>query len=64
VAKPTSLPVHNFRTNLSEIVERAAFKGERFIVTSHGRERAALVSIDDLWRLEELDAAKKPARRR
>jgi prevent-host-death family protein len=62
VVKPTSLPVHDFRTKLSEIVERAAFKGERFIVTSHGRERAALVSIEDLRLIEE-KSANKPAKR-
>jgi prevent-host-death family protein len=64
VATPTSLPVHDFRNNLSDIVERAAFKSERFVVTSHGRNRAALVSMEDLAKLQQIEAKPRPAKRR
>ena len=60
---PTELPVQDFRENLSDHLDRAAFKGERFVVTRNGKPRAALVSIEDLRRLEELDKV-KPAPRR
>lgn len=58
------LPVQAFRENLADHLERAAYRGERFVVTRNGKPRAALVSIDDLRRLEALDTGKKPAKRR
>lgn len=63
-SRKTELPVQAFRENLSDHLERAAFTGERFVVTRNGKPRAALVSIDDLQRLEQLDAAPKAAKRR
>jgi len=59
----TELAVQDFRENLADHLERAAFKGERFVVTRNGKPRAALVSIEDLQRLEELDRAKASKRR-
>ena len=59
---PTELPVQAFRQNLADHIERAAFKGERFVVSRNGKPRAALVSIEDLRRLEQLDQA-KPAKK-
>ncbi len=44
------------KRNLAEAVSRAAFGGQRLVLLSHGRPKAALVSIADLQRLEELDA--------
>lgn len=64
MTKPTHLPVQEFRTQLAEVVERAAFKAERFVVTSHGRPRAALVSLEDLAKLEAVEAEAKSAKRR
>lgn len=66
MAKTTSLPVQDFRLALAENLERVTFGGERLIVTKNGKPRAAMVSLEDLARLEQLDAAtkKKPARRR
>lgn len=64
MTKPTTLPVHDFRRALAEFVERAAFKGERFIVTSYDRPRAALISAEDLAKLEAFEAGTKPAKRR
>jgi prevent-host-death family protein len=60
----TELAVQDFRENLADHLERAAFKGERFVVTRNGKPRAALVSIEDLERLEQLDRDSKPAKRR
>jgi prevent-host-death family protein len=43
--------------NLARYLEQAARKGERIIVESNGQPIAALVSVDDLRRLQELDLA-------
>lgn len=51
------VPVTEARAQLSELVGRVAFGGQRIPLSRHGRIRAALVSADDLARLEELDAA-------
>jgi prevent-host-death family protein len=51
----TVMAISDARTNLSDLVNRAAYARERIVVTSHGTPRAALISIDDLRRLEELE---------
>lgn len=43
------------RSQFSEIVDRAAFGGERVVVTRRGKPLAALVTIEDLALLEELE---------
>ena len=54
---PTSepVPVTDARAQLSDLVGRVAFAGERVPLSRHGRVRAALVSADDLAVLEALD---------
>lgn len=51
-----AIPVTRARAELSELVGRVAFGGERIPLTRHGRIRAALVPAEDLARLEALDA--------
>jgi prevent-host-death family protein len=41
------------KKRLSELMSRVAYKGERFVIERRGRPMAALVSADDLRRLEE-----------
>lgn len=43
------------RKRLPEAVQRVAYGGERFIVTVHGTDRAALVPIADLHALERYE---------
>jgi prevent-host-death family protein len=43
------------RSQFSEIVNHTAFGGERVVVTRRGKPLAALVPIDDLALLEELE---------
>jgi prevent-host-death family protein len=43
------------RSQFSEIVNRTAFGGERVVVTRRGKPLAALVTIEDLALLEELE---------
>jgi prevent-host-death family protein len=55
------LPVTQARGELSDLVSRVAFSGERISLTRHGKPIAALVSAADLARLEALDAAEERA---
>lgn len=48
---------HEAKTHLSEYLNRVAYGGERVVVERHGKPVAALVSLDDLQRLEALDVA-------
>lgn len=40
------------RDSFSDCLESVAFKGERIVVTRFGKELAALVSMDDLRKIE------------
>lgn len=42
------------RKNMSELVNRAAYGGERFVVTRHGRELVAIVPLRDATLLDRL----------
>ena len=42
------------RKNLSELLSRAAYGGERFVVTRHGKELVAIVPLEDLTLLGRL----------
>jgi prevent-host-death family protein len=45
------------KTHLSEYLNRVAYRGERILVERHGKPVAALVSVDDLRRLETIEAS-------
>ena len=42
------------RKNMAELLNRAAYGGERFVVTRHGRELVAIVPVEDATLLERL----------
>jgi prevent-host-death family protein len=44
------------RQQLGSLVNRAAYGRERVVLIAHGEPKAAIVSVDDLQRLEQLDA--------
>ena len=44
---------------LSELMSRAAYNNERFLIQRRGKPTAALVSIEDLTRLEKELVARK-----
>src|SRR5436189_5355204 len=46
------------RADLSRYINRVAHGGERIILTSRGRPKAALVSLEDLERIDEETARK------
>ena len=52
---PTSLSVSEARKGLSDIVNRAAFAGERIRLHRNGKEVAAIISPEDLKLLERLE---------
>ncbi len=52
-----ALNIAEIKARLSEFISRVAFSRERLIVLRRGKPMAALVSIEDLHRLEALDAA-------
>ncbi|MET9150169.1 type II toxin-antitoxin system Phd/YefM family antitoxin [Streptomyces griseoflavus] len=48
------IPVTQARAELADLINRVVYGGERVVVTRHGKPLVALVSADDLRRLEEL----------
>ncbi len=47
--------IAQFRNDMADTLNRAAYGGERVILARDGRPTAALVSISDLKLLEELE---------
>ena len=48
------------RDHFSHVVNRAAFGGERIVLTRRGKPIAAVVPVEDVEWLEELDAQSSP----
>lgn len=49
------IPVTQARAELADLINRVVYGGERVVVTRHGKPLVALVSADDLRRLEGLE---------
>lgn len=52
----THVSIGRVKRDISELVNRVAYGGERIVLTSRGRPKAALVSIEDYERLERKGA--------
>lgn len=52
-----TVSVSEMKDILSEVLNRAAYGQERIIIASRGKPKAAVISIDDLTLLEELEDA-------
>jgi prevent-host-death family protein len=52
-----TVSVSQMKDTLSEVLNRAAYGRERIIIASRGKPKAAVISIDDLELLEELEDA-------
>jgi len=50
-----SVTLTEFKQNLGELVNRAAYGNLRIELVSRGKAKAALISVDDLRRLEALE---------
>lgn len=57
---PTRVPVALLRSRLGETLGRVRFAGERLVLTTHGTPIAAVVPLDDLERLEQVDVVGIP----
>lgn len=49
--------ISELKDGLSEFLNRAAYGRERIVVVSRGKPKAAVISIQDLERLEEMEDA-------
>lgn len=49
----TQVSIGQVKRDISELVNRVAFGEERIILTSRGKPKAAIVSIEDLTRLTD-----------
>ncbi len=50
------ISIGQVKRDISELVNRVAFGGERIILTSRGKPKAVLVSVQDYETLEQLTA--------
>jgi prevent-host-death family protein len=50
-----SVTLTEFKQNLGELVNRAAYGNLRIELVSRGKAKAALISVDDLRRLETME---------
>ncbi|MFF6996572.1 type II toxin-antitoxin system Phd/YefM family antitoxin [Streptomyces sp. NPDC008313] len=53
------IPVTQARAELADLINKVVYGGERVVVTRHGKPLVALVSAEDLRRLEEMDAERE-----
>jgi len=51
----TDVGIAEARRDLSAIINRVVYGGERIILASRGKPKAAIISIEDFRRLEELE---------
>jgi len=52
-----TVPMESARAHLTEHLSKAHFTQERIVVTKNGKQFAALVSLEDLQLLEEMEDA-------
>jgi prevent-host-death family protein len=53
----TIMSINQMKNALSEVLNRVAYGRERIIVASRGKPKVAVISIEDLELLEELEDA-------
>ena len=58
-----TVSIAEVKRSISTIVNRVAFGRERIVLTSRGRPKAALVSIEDLQKLKTLETTTSPPSR-
>ena len=59
---PTRISIGQVKRDISELVNRVAYGEERIILTSRGKPKAAIVSMEDYERLEQERVAARLAR--
>lgn len=53
--EPMEISASEARGQISEVISRVAFGGERLVISRNGNVRVAIVPMSDLERLSELD---------
>ena len=51
----TQISIGQIKRDVSELVNRVAYAGERIILTSRGKPKAALISMADYERLTQIE---------
>lgn len=59
MATDEKVSIGRVKRDVSDLVNRVAYGGARIILTSRGKPKAALVSMDDLERLRRSEAAER-----
>jgi prevent-host-death family protein len=49
----TRVSMSELRQRLGDLVNRAAYGGERIVLVAHGQPKAAIIGVEDLRRLQE-----------
>jgi prevent-host-death family protein len=47
--------IGQIKRDISELVNRVAYQGERIVLTSRGRPKAVLISVEDFERLQQAE---------
>jgi prevent-host-death family protein len=50
------ISIGQVKRDISELVNRVAYQGERIVLTSRGRPKAVLVSLEDYEKLQQSEA--------
>jgi prevent-host-death family protein len=53
--KEAQIGIGQVKRDISELVNRVAFGGERVVLTSRGKPKAVLVSLEDYERIQKAD---------
>ena len=53
----TVISISQMKDSLSEVLNRVAYGRERIVIASRGKPKAAVISVEDLELLEELEDA-------
>ncbi len=58
----THISIEQAQQDIPDLINRVAHRGERIVLTSHGKPVAALVSLEDYQHLEQEPANQRMAR--
>lgn len=64
MTQPAEIPASEVRSQISEVISRVAYGGERVVISRNGKAQVAVIPIADLDRLKQLDEQREARRRR
>lgn len=62
--QPAEIPATDARDQISDVISKVAFGGERVVITRNGKAQVAVIPISDLDRLKQLDEQREARRLR